>query len=212
MKLGDADLEAGYEANIDYMLSGLGIGVDWLKRFDVPVKVPNFSPYVPGTKLAQGLDTPSGKFELYSELIAAHPDWGLDPLPTYCGPLDEADPEQYPYVLCSGGRPPHAIHTRLHKVEWLRSMQPEPTAHISVEDARALGLKEGDGMELFTERGSVCVKAKPSHRVQKGVVFFYHGYSEADVNSLMSKDHVDPYSGFPAYNATRCGMRKEAEG
>jgi len=210
MELGDADLEAGYEANVDYMLSDVGIGVEELKQSDVPVKVPNFAPYVPGTKLARGLDTPSGKFELYSELIAAHPEWGLDPLPTYRNPLDDADPEQYPYVLCSGGRLPHVIHTRLHKVDWLRSMQPEPTAQISVEDARALGLKEGDGMELFTQRGSIHVKVRPSHRVQKGVVFFYHGYSEADVNSLMDRDHVDPYSGFPAYNATRCGMRKEA--
>ena len=77
--------------------------------------------------------------------------------------------------------------------------------------AQALGLEAGDDMELYTPRGTIVVKAKPSHRVQKGVVFFYHGYSEADVNSLMDKDHVDPYSGFPAYNATRCGMRKKAQ-
>lgn len=210
MDLGDAELAAGYESNVDYMLSGLGVTVDQLKGAGVPVKVPNFTPYIAGTKLAQGLSTPSGKLELYSELIAAHPEWGLDPLPTYCDPLDDADPERYPYVLCSGGRLPHAIHSRLHKVGWLRSLQPEPTAQISVEDAEALGLKAGDDMELFTERGTIRVKAKPSRRVQKGVVFFYHGYSEADVNSLMSRDHVDPYSGFPAYNATRCGMRKEA--
>lgn len=211
MDLGDAELAAGYEANIDYMLTDVGVTVDQLKQAGAPVKVPGYRPYVPGAKLAQGLDTPSGKFELYSQLIAAHPEWGLDPLPTYCGPLDGADPEKHPFVLCSGGRLPHAIHTRLHKVDWLRSMQPEPTAQLSVEDAQALGLEAGDDMELYTPRGTIVVKAKPSHRVQKGVVFFYHGYSEADVNSLMDKDHVDPYSGFPAYNATRCGMRKKAQ-
>ena len=193
------------------MLTDVGVTVDQLKQAGAPVKVPGYRPYVPGAKLAQGLDTPSGKFELYSQLIAAHPEWGLDPLPTYCGPLDGADPEKHPFVLCSGGRLPHAIHTRLHKVDWLRSMQPEPTAQLSVEDAQALGLEAGDDMELYTPRGTIGVKAKPSHRVQKGVVFFYHGYSEADVNSLMDKDHVDPYSGFPAYNATRCGMRKKAQ-
>lgn len=211
MDLGDQELAAGYEANIDSMLTDVGVTVEELKKAGVPVKVPRFRPYQPGTRLAQGLDTPSGKFELYSELIAAHPEWGLDPLPTYCDPLDGADPAQYPFVLCSGGRLPHAIHSRLHKVEWLRAMQPEPTAQLSVEDAQALGLKAGDDMELYTPRGSITVKAKPSHRVQKGVVFFYHGYSEADVNALMDKDHVDPYSGFPAYNATRCGMRKKAK-
>ena len=64
MKLGDADLEAGYEANIDYMLSGLGITVDWLQQHDLPVKVPNFSPYIPGPNLEKGIATPSGKYEL----------------------------------------------------------------------------------------------------------------------------------------------------
>lgn len=209
MNLGDKDLEAGYEANIDYMLSDLGITVEDLKRSDLPVKVPHFTPYVPGETLRSGLNTATGKFELYSELIASHPEWGLDPLPTYCDPLDNADPAEYPYVLCSGGRLPHAIHSRLHKVSWLRSLQPEPTATLSVEDAQALGLEEGDDLELYTQRGTIYVKARPSHRVQKGVVFFYHGYSEADVNFLMSKEHVDPYSGFPAYNSVRCGMRKK---
>lgn len=211
MQLGDADLDAGYEANIDYMIEDLGITVEELKQQDVPVKIPHFTPYEPGRQLEEGLHTPTGKFELYSELIASHPEWHLDPLPTYCDPLDEADPKQYPYVLCSGGRLPHAIHTRLHKVGWLRSLRPEPTADISVEDAAALGLKENDEMEVYTERGCLTVKAKPSHRIPKGVVFFYHGYSEADVNMLMSRTHVDPYSGFPAYNATRCGMRKKVQ-
>ena len=211
MDLGDAELEAGYEANVDDMLTDVGVTVEQLKQAGAPVKVPNFQPYRPGTRLAQGLDTPTGRCELYSELIAAHPEWGLDPLPTYCDPLDGADPEEHPFVLCSGGRLPHAIHSRLHKVEWVRSLQPEPTAQLSVEDAQALGLEAGDDLELYTPRGTVVVKAKPSRRVQKGVVFFYHGYSEADVNALMDKDHVDPYSGFPAYNATRCGMRKKAQ-
>lgn len=211
MDLGDAELEAGYEANVDDMLTDVGVTVEQLKQAGAPVKVPNFQPYRPGTRLAQGLDTPTGRFELYSELIAAHPEWGLDPLPTYCDPLDGADPEEHPFVLCSGGRLPHAIHSRLHKVEWVRSLQPEPTAQLSVEDAQALGLEAGDDLELYTPRGTVVVKARPSRRVQKGVVFFYHGYSEADVNALMDKDHVDPYSGFPAYNATRCGMRKKAQ-
>ena len=94
---------------------------------------------------------------------------------------------------------------------WLRSLRPDPTAEISLEDAQALEISDGDGIELYTARGSISVKAHPSRRVQPGVVFFYHGYSQADVNALMSDQHVDPYSGFPAYNATRCGMRKKVE-
>ena len=209
MKLGDRELKLGYEANVDVMLSDLGITVEELKQSDVPVKVTGYTPYMPGTRREKGLNTATGKFELYSELIASHPEWNLDPLPTYCSPLDEADPGAYPYLLCSGGRLPNAIHSRLHNVDWVRSLRSEPTADISEEDGAALGLKEGDDMELYTPRGTLVVKARPSRRIPKGVVFFYHGYSTADANSLMSKDHVDPYSGFPAYNSTRCGMRKK---
>lgn len=211
LQLGDAELEAGYEKNLEYMLQDLDITVEELKASELPVKIPNVSKAVPGEHLEKGLNTPTGKFELYSELIASHPEWHLDPLPTYREPLDDADPELYPYRLCSGGRIPNAIHSRLHKVKWARSLRPDPTAELSVEDAAELGVKEGDDLEIFTERGCICVKAKPTHKVPKSVVFFYHGYSEADVNSLMSGTHVDPYSGFPAYNSTRCGMRKKVQ-
>ena len=83
-------------------------------------------------------------------------------------------------------------------------------SEIRGEDGNLL-FNVGDEIELYTDRGCLTVRVAPSHRIPKGVVFFYHGYSEADVNRLMSKDHVDPYSGFPAYNATRCGMRKKVE-
>ena len=41
------------------------------------------------------------------------------------------------------------------------------------------------------------------------MIFFTMDIQEADVNSLDVRTHVDPYSGFPAYNSTRCGMRKK---
>lgn len=209
MELGDEELAAGYEKNIAYMLKELDITVEQLKESEMPLRVPGAAPAEPGKYLEEGLHTATGKFELYSELIAAHQEWGLEPLPVYTEPLDDADPLVYPYVLCSGGRLPNAIHSRLHQVPWLRSLRPDPMADISLEDARRLGVKEGDDLELFTERGSVCVKANPSARILEGMVMFYHGYSEADVNSLMSGIHLDPYSGFPGYNSTRCGMRKK---
>lgn len=56
--------------------------------------------------LEKGLNTPTGKFELKSAVIEQHPEWGLDPLPTYKEPLDDADPEEYPFVFTSGSRIP----------------------------------------------------------------------------------------------------------
>ena len=116
MNLGDKRLEEGYEKNIEEILSNLDITMDELRASDLPLKVRGVKPYVPGTILEEGCKTPTGKFELYSELIASHPQWHLDALPTYCEPMDEADETVYPFILCSGARLPNAIHSRLHKV------------------------------------------------------------------------------------------------
>lgn len=207
MNLEDEPLKAGYEANIRDMIQDLDITVEQLRESDLPVHVPGSGQPPMGSYIQGGMDTPTGKFELYSELIAAHPEWGLDPLPTYCEPLNGGDPKEYPMILCSGGRLPHTLHSRLHPIPWLRSMRPDPMADISLEDAREHGLEAGQDMELYTKNGGIFVKANPTSRVPKGVVFFYHGYPEADVNRLLSREHVDPYSGFPAYNSTRCGIR-----
>jgi len=209
--LGDELMAAGYEANIDFMLRGLDISVSQLKEQDLPVKVPHVRKAAAGELLEKGLNTPTGKFELYSELIAAHPEWGLDPLPTYADPLDGADAAEYPFILATGGRLPNAIHSRLHQVEWPRSLRPEPTAEMFEGDGRRLGLESGDTIEIYTALGSVCVKVHLSHRIKEGMVNLYHGYSEADVNTLISETHVDPYSGFPGYNGVRCGVRKKVE-
>ncbi len=36
----------------------------------------------------------------------------------------------------------------------------------------------------------------------------YHGYPDADVNTLLEGDYLDPISGFPGYKAALCAVRK----
>jgi hypothetical protein len=40
----------------------------------------------------------------------------------------------------------------------------------------------------------------------------YHDYAEADVNTLLSGDYLDPISGFPGYKASLCAVRKVERG
>ena len=179
-----------------------------LKAADLPLLVPEREPYAEGAYIEGGMDTPSGKFELDSLVIQAHPEWGLDSLPTYRCSLNRADGTDYPFILCAGARIPHALHSRLHDVPWLRSLRPEPEADLALCDAERLGIKKGDKIQLFTAVGSIEVKANPTARVLPGMVHMYHGYREADVNSLMDRDNLDPYCGFPGFRSTRCGVRK----
>lgn len=78
-------------------------------------------------------------------------------------------------------------------------------------DCERIGVKYGDMVEISTKIGSICVKVNPTKTVQEGLVNLFHGYDEADAESIMDGDHLDPYSGFPAYRSTRCTVRKKEE-
>ncbi len=205
LDLDDPLLRAGYDACIRWILQDTGIDIDMLKEADFPVQFPELSFPPPGNFRCK---TPTGKFELISTVIERMNMPGLDALPTYSPSPDDADPAEYPLLLCSGGRLPNALHSRLHSVSWLRSLRPDPTAELNPEDAARYGLKAGDDMELRTPEGSIIVKAEPNSRIRKGVVHFYHGYPEADVNTLIGREHNDPYSGFPGFNSVRCAVSK----
>ena len=83
-------------------------------------------------------------------------------------------------------------------------------ADLSLEDGAALGIAPGDVITIETAHGAVTVLANPTVTMPQGMVSLYHGYREADANSLISYDHRDPYSGFPSYRCIRCRVRKEA--
>lgn len=218
MNLDDEYLQKGYEASLDWMMEGCGLTVADLKKSDLPVKVPAAKwPAEPGKCLRDGFKTPTGKFEFYSTAIAAiDPKYGLDPLPSYYDSLadqnDEQTRENYPFYLCTGARLAHAIHSRAHETPWLRSLRPEPTCEINPEDGKRLGLKEGDSVELYSPYGSIRVKVKYTHKIKPGVIMMLHGYTEANVNLLIGRDHLDPYSGFPGFKGMRCNIRNVQEG
>lgn len=210
MDLSDEVLKKGYEYFIqNYILDDHGATIEELKKAELPIKIAEVKPYVEMETLKKGLRTPTGKFELKSALIEKHPEWGLDALPTYREPLDDASPEEYPFVFTSGSRIPNAIHSRLHKVPRNRSLRPEAMADMNPEDCARIGVKAGDFIEISTRIGAISVKVNPTQTVPEGLVNLFHGYAEADAESIMDGDFLDPYSGFPAYRSVRCAVKKK---
>ena len=206
LELDDPWLNTDYERCVAHMIRNLPVTLPQLKQqpgqwLSVPVEAPG----------APQFGTPTGKFELWAAPLEKYRDRGFLPLPVYEDPAPGFEGEEYSFVLCSGGRLAHALHSRLHDVAWLRALRPEAAAELNREDALALGIAEGDRIELFTPQGSIAVRAHLTRAVQKGVVMMYHGYREADVNRLFPAEHNDPYSGFPGYNHLRCGVRKAVE-
>ncbi len=192
---------------IRYMVRNTPIDLDALKAH------PEYPQKIPGVEIVpvgqHGFDTPTGKFELDATLIKELNAGGLDSLPTYRCSEDDADPAEFPLILSTGIRIPGGLHSRLHDCPSARSLRPEPTADISHDDADALGIQPGDKIRITTGNGSVLIRANPTNIIPRGMVSLYHGYRNADANSLLSYEHRDPYSGFPGYRCIRCKLEKE---
>lgn len=214
----DPLLTAGHEACLDWIIEGTGVTIAELKKAEGrPVKVAS-KPYIPGSFIKNGTTTPTGKFEFYSTSIASiDPKYGLNPLPEYEDALfdqnDEETRTKYPFMLITGIRVPHTIHSRLHEVPWLRSLRPKPFIDVNKKDAAAMNIHDGDMMEVTSPYGRIRVMAHLTAKMKPGVLHMTHGYSEANVNCLIGKDHLDRYSGFPGLKAMRTNIRKceEAE-
>ena len=214
----DPLLTAGHEACLDWIIEGTGVTIAELKKAEGrPVKVAS-KPYIPGSFIENGTTTPTGKFEFYSTSIASiDPKYGLNPLPEYEDALfdqnDEETRTKYPFMLITGIRVPHTIHSRLQEVPWLRSLRPKPFIDVNKKDAAAMNIHDGDMMEVTSPYGRIRVMAHLTAKMKPGVLHMTHGYSEANVNCLIGKDHLDRYSGFPGLKAMRTNIRKceEAE-
>jgi len=162
--------------------------------------------------LGSGFNTPSGKVELYSELLEQY---GYDPLPTYHEPEESpvSKPElakEYPLILISGARVGVYNHSQLRNVEVMRKRHPEPLVQIHPDTAKGLDIADGDIVKVETSRGSVEMKALFTPGILPQVVSIPHGWGgEANANLLTNDEARDPISGFPAFKSMLCRVRKK---
>ena len=214
MDLDDDLLRGGYRRCVEHIFHGSGFNFDESASQPLPVHVPAANPFVPGQYVNNGCDTPTGKLELYSETVAAVNgrlgEERFSPVPKWYEPAVRPT-EEHPYLLLTGVRIPNAIHSRLHKVPWARSLRPQPMADISLKDAERLGVQEGDPIRLHNEFGELTLAANPNGMIADGQVYIFHGYSEADAGQLIGPCANDPYSGFPGFKCGTCAISKVQE-
>ena len=171
-----------------------------------------------------GFNTPSGKFEIASSLLA---EYGYQPLPVYTepgeGPLaNPALAREYPLVFNSGARTVHDFRSQHHGVGGLSESHPEPPVTVNSEDAAGLGIAEGDRVWVETPRGRALFSARVTDDIVKGCIDAAMGgggplgpaaWRECNVNQLTDPKRYDPISGFPVYKTLLCRVRKaEARG
>jgi anaerobic dimethyl sulfoxide reductase subunit A len=115
--------------------------------------------------------TPSGKIEIYSQLLADMNDPLLPPIPTYLEPWEgrhSPRAEVYPLQLITV-RSQRRAHTQFDTLPWLRELIPN-NAEISPVDADARGIKDGDILRIFNDRGETRITATVTETIMPGVV------------------------------------------
>jgi anaerobic selenocysteine-containing dehydrogenase len=141
---------------------------------------------------------------------------GHDGLPTYREPhlSPENSPEvaaKYPLVLTSGGRSNNFTHSQGRMLETLRRREPDPRLQINPDDAQARGIEDGDRIQVSSPTGRIEVKAWVTDIMAPGVVHGFHGWAEANINSLVPDGAaLDPISGYPPFKSCLCQVEKQS--
>lgn len=146
--------------------------------------------YVPGhDPLASG----QGRLDFYGR-----PDRRAIVFLTEQGPFWEAPDAEYPFILSTGRRLEH-WHTSTLTGRIAETAE-IPTDYLEIHpvDARRLGVRERDWVDVVSRRGTVRLWAQPTDRVRPGLVFATFHSIERLVNTA-TIDVTDPISFEPEY-------------
>src|SRR5580765_3099353 len=156
------------DSDEDICRTALGSHFDWSElkqrgwqRLSKPAR---FAPFAQG-----GFPTASGKCEFYSAALERQ---GVDPLPFYNPPAEVADEAlagRFPLAFIS---PParHFLNSSFANLARFREFEREPHLDMHPDDAAARGIREGDRVRVFNDRGGYTLKARVNVKPRRGVV------------------------------------------
>lgn len=190
------------EEYLDTRLQSIGLDLETLKGMGTLVQKgkPWLEDWEKEGRLPFG--TPSGKIELYCQAFKKA---GHQPLPVFTPP--EEPPPGF-YRLLYGRSPVHTF-ARTQNNWVLMEMDPENEVWIHREEARRLGLKDGDYVILENQDGvrEGPVRVKATERIRKDCVYLVHGFGHkaplmkvahgrgASDTYLQTRYKLDPISG-----------------
>jgi anaerobic selenocysteine-containing dehydrogenase len=204
-------------AYLDWLLEETGMSFDQFKEEDIFMGEMRYRKYE-----VEGFPTPSGKFELYSNVMEHE---GRPPMPVYLEPplSPIATPElfrKYPFILMSGTKKLEFFHSEMHQIRSLRDRHPDPVVELHPESAARLGVSDGDWVAVESPYGMTKLKARLFDGIARDVVNAEHAwwYPEADppdyqwkvscTNLLYGNDHFDPDTGSEPLKCYVCKVTK----
>jgi anaerobic selenocysteine-containing dehydrogenase len=158
------------EAWLQSRLDPFGITLDQLR--EGPVTAPGMEEIA----FADGVfPTPSGKIELVSEEAVTR--WNVDALPSYREPGEStaSGRAKYPLQLLSPNTK-NGIHSQFLTLQVIRQFEAGPMLFMGPEDAATRGLRAGDDVRVFNDRGELRLPLKIDFGLRAGVVIAVNGW------------------------------------
>ncbi|PMK00596.1 formate dehydrogenase subunit alpha [Vibrio sp. 10N.261.55.A7] len=185
----------------------IAMGSDWDYRsvMDITNEIARVTPQYGGLRweaiTAEGVQWPSNKKNPDGTRIMHQTQFTrgrgqMEAIPfRYAAELPDED---YPLVLTTG-RVLEQFHTgtMTRKTKGLNNLA-GPRAMVSVADAEALGISNGQMLRVSTRRGCIEIAAFITKRMQKGVVFIPFHFVESPVNRLTTTA-TDPHAKIPEF-------------
>ncbi len=189
------------EEYLNVRLRSVSLDLDGLRSQGGVVVQPG-RPYLGDFTDESPFGTPSGKIQLYSQVLA---EAGLDPLPLY--EPTEQPPAGY-FRLLYGRHPAHTF-AKTQNTPVLFNLYPENEVWVSTRVAERLGIAHTDPVFVVNTEGtrSGPVRAKVTERIRDDAVYLVHGHGHrssglsnakgrgASDTELMSKYALDPVCG-----------------
>ncbi len=150
-------------------------------------------PFLP---FAQGnFRTASGKAELYNERLKAQ---GLDPVANFIPPTESrhGKKKNAPPLELLARKADNFLNSTFSNVPSVREMEELGLLEICTADAQERGIRDGDPVRVYNQRGDILLKARVDGKVQPGVVSARLNWAKMtpgfqSINSLTSEKLAD---------------------
>jgi anaerobic selenocysteine-containing dehydrogenase len=195
------------EQLIEVCLKGTGITLEQLKKGPVLGTPDPYIPYKGGI-----FRTPTKKAELYMPMWKSK---GFKPVVSYIRPNEFIKGDQklvakYP-LMAVQRKTNRTIHSSFGILPWVNEAAgSKPQILIHPEDASLRGIKDGDNVVAFNDRGEHYGIAKVQAHIKKGIVALENGWWEQQggSSSYVTSDFVEPMGGGHSCNNTLVEIKR----
>jgi anaerobic selenocysteine-containing dehydrogenase len=149
---------------------------------------------------ADGASDPAATRRLYTDGVFQTDDGRARLIPVTWEPFPEQPTGEFPLVLNTGRTVEHwHTRTKTANVPILERLSPHAWAEMNPHDARVLGLKPQNRVDIVSRRGRIRdVELRVTETVAPGQIFVPFHYAEANANQV-TQSAFDPVSREPNY-------------